>query len=375
MSKDLGVDTYRFSIEWSKIEPVQGKIDQSALAHYHDLIDELLINQLTPMITLHHFSHPQWFEELGGFANESQLHHFVRFSEIVFLEYSKKVQLWCTINEPEVVQYLGFIEGSHPPGKHSILLASQVLRNLMKAHVMVYKKLKSLQPYAGTSRIGIVKDIFQTDPFQRWNPIHWLLAWAVNQIMNESILNFFEHGVFRYLIYTSHTDLTAMQTLDFIGLNYYSHVNVNPLITDIFHYEVREEDRRLQTEMNYTLYGEGIFRALKRLSVLKIPIYITENGCPDSEDKGMREKWIERYLYAVGKAIQDGVDVRGFMYWTFTDNFGLFFFTSFYKYLILLLIYHNFFFFVLLHVFNQIKNGHLDTNKSLVCMNMIEKLI
>jgi hypothetical protein len=109
--KDLGCNSYRFSVEWSKLEPSEGVWDASVFKHYHDEIDELLRNGVTPMITLFHFSHPMWFDEKGAWEDIDNLRYFVRFSTKVFEEYGHKVKLWCTINEPEVFSSCGFIQG------------------------------------------------------------------------------------------------------------------------------------------------------------------------------------------------------------------------------------------------------------------------
>src|SRR5581483_9890251 len=79
LMKEIGLKSLRFSIDWSMIEPIQGVIDRSAVIHYHDLIDALLAAEIIPMVTLHHFTHPQWFEDLGAFEEEKNIHHFVRF--------------------------------------------------------------------------------------------------------------------------------------------------------------------------------------------------------------------------------------------------------------------------------------------------------
>jgi beta-glucosidase len=316
--KDIGLKSSRFSIEWSRIEPQQGVIDKSAIQHYHDVIDEHIKQGIQPMITLHHFTHPIWFEKLGGFAETKNIAHFVKFSETVFKEYSTKVKLWCTINEPEVFFYFGYIDGTFPPGVKSFKTGEQVLKNLLESHVQIYHKLKSL-PNGRESRIGLVKDIFQGDPYTWWNPIHWIVSFIYNHIMNESILNFFETGKFKfYPFITSHANPLARKSMDFIGLNYYSHLHFKPTLTNPFAMATRKEDRAL--EMGYTMYPEGLYRALKRLGHFGVPVIITENGIGDSKDI-YREMFLKRYLYAIHQAMVEGINVRGYYYWTLMDNF------------------------------------------------------
>lgn len=317
---ELGVKFSRFSIEWSRIEPKQGVYDKTEIAHYHDVIDEHIKNGITVMITLHHFTNPIWFEKLGAFEYSANIAHFVKFSEVIFSEYSNKVKLWCTINEPEVYHYFGYIDGTFPPGKKSFSAAKNVLMNMLESHVQIYQKIKTL-PNGRESKIGIVKDIFQGDPYTPMNPLHWIVTFIYNHMMNENILNFFETGKFRYYPFVNtHYNRWAPKSMDFIGLNYYSHLHFKPSIKDVFAMQTRPEDASMKTEMGYTLYAEGLYRALKRLSHFGVPIIITENGVPDSTDR-MRETWLKRYLYAIHQAMVEGVNVKGYYYWTLMDNF------------------------------------------------------
>jgi len=134
---ELGIDAYRFSVSWSKIMPQPSVVDSAALQHYVDEVDILLANGIEPMVTLHHFTHPLWFEDLGGFEKEENIAYFVEFAEVVFNALHSKVTQWCTINEPSVYMFDAYLSGHFPPGKQDPVLAAQVLENLMRAHVRV----------------------------------------------------------------------------------------------------------------------------------------------------------------------------------------------------------------------------------------------
>ena len=171
--KELGVSHYRFSLEWSKIEPVRGQFNQDALDHYSTVVDELIKSKIVPVITLHHFTNPIWFDELGGFEIEKNIQIFEDFCEKVFSEYSDRVGIWCTINEPAVYSVMGYFQGVFPPGKKNPQLATEVLKNLLVAHTRVYNKLKTLAN-GSSCRIGLVKNIMQFDPYRRWNLLDWM---------------------------------------------------------------------------------------------------------------------------------------------------------------------------------------------------------
>ena len=132
--KALGCNTYRFSVEWSLIEPRQGEYAEEVIEHYSDVVDALLANGIEPMITLHHFSHPQWFEELGAFEKTENNRHLVLFAKKIFNRLSDRVKLWVTINEPGVYAAQGYYMGDFPPG-------TKVLsRKLLKPTATVVKK-------------------------------------------------------------------------------------------------------------------------------------------------------------------------------------------------------------------------------------------
>lgn len=328
LMKDLGVNSYRFSLAWNKIEPEKGRFDESALKHYDELIDELRRNGIEPMITLHHFTHPLWFERLGAFEKEENIAHFVDFSKLVFERYRHRVRYWVTINEPNVFVTSGYFNTVFPPGKPAPKLAAEVMKNLLKAHVSVYKTLRSLDQGANDrnrrSEIGLAISIFQFEPARRWHLGDWAIARVSSNAFNESVLGFFRDGRMNFYVPfevdLTYDDLEAPATLDFVGVNYYSHYAYR------FDADFKKATQSLpvdgeaMTDMPYTIYTEGIYRAIADSSTLRKPIIITENGIADARDD-RRERYIRESLYAVSKAIRDGYDVRGYYYWTLFDNF------------------------------------------------------
>ncbi len=329
LMKELGVNSYRFSLAWNKIEPEKGAISEDALRHYDELINELKANGIEPMITLHHFTHPLWFERLGAFEKQENIAYFVEFSKLVFKRYGGRVKYWVTINEPNVFVTSGYFNTAFPPGKSDPKLAGEVLKNLLIAHVETYRALKSIENQNSEftnqkSEIGLATSIFQFEPARRWHLGDWAIARVSSNSFNESVLGFFRDGTMRFNVPleadVNYADKSAPETLDFIGINYYSHY--------AFRFDVDFKkataslpvDGEELTDMPYTIYTEGIVRAIDDAATLKKPIIITENGIADSRDD-RRDKYIRQSLYAVSKAIRDGRDVRGYYYWTLLDNF------------------------------------------------------
>ena len=320
---ELGVNHYRFSIEWSKIEPENGNFNIEAIQHYRDLCDSLIKNNITPVITLHHFTHPIWFENLGAFEKRENVSHFIEYSEYAFNNLKDLVPIWCTINEPSVFVSQGYFNGIFPPGKKDPVLAGTVLENLLYAHTKTYKHLKGLDG-GDQTQIGLVKNIFQFEPLRRWHLLDWVFSNVLNNVFTNSTLDYFKkgHSIFLLpgMVKKEMKNTHAVGAMDFIGLNYYSrmHVRGQASLAEPFLFKKRPQD--IQTDMDYALYPEGFYKALHTISVLKKPIYVTENGVAD-RGNNIREIFIKRYLYALNKALQGGLDIRGYFYWTLMDNF------------------------------------------------------
>ncbi|MDA9992019.1 family 1 glycosylhydrolase, partial [Candidatus Marinimicrobia bacterium] len=323
LMKELGVNAYRFSVEWSKIVPKEGLIDENALDHYRDVCIALIDSGLTPVVTLHHFTNPIWFEKLGGFEKEENIDHFIEFSEIVFNHLSDIVKYWCTINEPAVYVSQGYFYGVFPPGKTDPKLAGIVMRNLLFTHIKTFHHLKGLEN-GEIAQIGLVKNITQFDPLRRWHLLDWYFSKILNDIFTKSTIDLFLNGKFNFylpgMVNISDSNSNAIGSADFIGLNYYSrwHVKGHLSPTSPFTFEKRKQD--IQTDMPYSIYPEGFYKALNDISKLNIPIIVTENGIADDKDD-RRETFINRYLYALNKSINGGMDIQGYFYWSLMDNF------------------------------------------------------
>jgi len=323
LMKEFGLSHYRFSVEWSRIEPELGEIDEQALNHYRKICQELIKAGITPVITLHHFSHPAWFEEMGAFEKDVNIQYFIKFSEIVFNTLNDLVPIWCTINEPAVFVSQGYFNGVFPPGKKDPQLAGTVMQNLLNAHVRVYRHLKTL-PGGDKVQIGLVKNILQFDPIRRWHILDWFFSKILNNIFTNDPIQFLKSGELSFYLpgmaNISMENPDAAGAIDFIGLNYYSRYHVKGQLNpqEPFIFETRQED--VQTDMPYPIYPEGFYRALHTISLLDKPIYVTENGIADDDDD-QRAMFIRRYLYAMHRAIHDGLDIRGYFYWTLMDNF------------------------------------------------------
>jgi beta-glucosidase len=163
--------------------------------------------------------------------------------------------------------------------------------------------------------------------FQLIFRIEVCVAYVVNYMVNESLLNYFRNGTYKLLpiLPAAYHNPLGPKSFDFVGLNYYSHnvLCLQPpqkwatrgiVATDVPHPD------SLLTDMHYTIYPEGFYRAIKEMAGLGKPVYVTENGIADGDDS-RRSLFLRRYLYAMHRAVSEGIDVRGYFYWTLMDNF------------------------------------------------------
>ena len=322
LMKALSLNAYRFSVEWSKIEPEQGEFDESALDHYEQVVGELLAGGIEPMVTLHHFTNPLWFEEKGAFLQEDSPEIFARFVERVVRRLGSKVKLWCTINEPSVYAFNGYFIGGFPPAERNLQTAATVFRNLLRSHTAAYTCIKRIEPQA---QVGLVVVMLIYEPSSRWNLLDVAFSRLLRRNMSDSHLIYLTEGRLKFSIpgmARESFNSGVRDAFDFVGVNYYMRFlwKFRPFgkkKLDI----VKNAPPEKLTDMGWEIYPEGLYRVLKLVSgYTSKPIYITENGIADDSDK-KRAKFIEDHLLVLNKAITDGMNIKGYFYWSLIDNF------------------------------------------------------
>lgn len=280
LAKKMNTNAHRFSIEWSRIEPEEGKFDQREIEHYRKVVKALKKRNLEPFITLYHWPLPVWFTKKGGWLNKKSPQYFERFVEKVVGEYSGLVKFWVTLNEPNVYASHCFLAGHWPPFRGSFLKANKVIKNMIKAHKKSYEIIHKLSPH---SNVGIAK---HNNYFKGASKI-------IGRVWN-------------------HRFLRAIKDYqDFIGLNFYHSYS-------FFGKELTVS--RARTDIGWGIYPKGIYYTLKDLKRYNKPIYIIENGLADAKDE-KRAKFIIDHLKWIHKAMEEGVDVRGYFHWSLMDNY------------------------------------------------------
>ncbi|MEW5309554.1 MAG: hypothetical protein WDW38_001436 [Sanguina aurantia] len=322
LAKQLGCTSFRFSIEWARVEPKRGCIDPSAVQWYHDILDCLAEHGMEPNATLHHFVHPGWFEDLGGFTKEANIPIFVGWAVKAFELWGDRIKLWATFNEPTCYMFLGWIVGIAPPAKMlDFTGAGRVLQIMLKCHTAAYHAMRKL-PGGEKAQIGLVSHHMHF--LTRGNGLlycaakplaHWLTYWLGWDVVDHWMLT----GEFKWKLplvgdWIVEKDPAGKPPCDWWGINYYSRCVLS------WYLQPTTLNKELLTDMYYPVYPEGLYHAIERSSAYGIPMYVTETGVADALDT-KRAVMIDTYFKEVLRAIGDGYDVRGFYYWTLVDCF------------------------------------------------------
>lgn len=318
-AETMGLNALRLSVEWSRIEVSPGRIDTAALDRYREMLKGLRERGIEPMVTLHHFSDPMWLTDQGGWLNSGIAAYFTRYVEQVVRALGEFTNLWCTINEPNVYAYMGYIGGTFPPGQQDSRAGFAVLHNMLRAHAAAYNRIHRLQEDA---RVGLAHNLRFFDPVHPRRPLDHLAAWIRDLGFNQTTIKAVWNG---WLVPPMGFGpaWTLRRTLDWFGLNYYTRdlVAFDRAAKDDFFARTTHDPKAEILDGDYgELYPQGMFRAVKRLSRMNIPIYITENGIPDSDDD-QRPRALLLHLHQLWRVLQDNVPVKGYYHWTLTDNF------------------------------------------------------
>ncbi|MGZ3715338.1 MAG: glycoside hydrolase family 1 protein [Ktedonobacterales bacterium] len=342
-AREMGVNGMRISLEWSRLEPEDGRWDEAAFARYRQMLRGLQRRGIEPLVTLHHFTEPLWLAREGGFASAKSPLYFERYAAKCVEELGDLCDFWCTVNEPNVYVGLGYLLGLFPPGRKNALLTTiRVLSNLLRAHAGAYNAIHARQSHA---RVGLAHHICLFDPGQENAPLDKLLASVCDVATNDLVLDALTRGRFRGGLHLLSGDLSGVRdTFDYIGVNYYYRLMVglnfyrqsqqetqaarathalHAASTSLVGSAVEHPDDQMDAGSMGDLrviYPDGIGRALRKVAGLGRPIYVTENGFADASD-AKRPSALLRTLTALQQEIEQGLDVRGYYHWSLVDNF------------------------------------------------------
>jgi beta-glucosidase len=287
---ELGLDNYRFSVEWARIEPEEGEFSVAALDHYARVCDDLLERGVTPVVTYHHFTTPRWVAHHGGWEEPDTIDRFARFCERVTRHLGDRIGRACTINEPNMVATGGYLAGSFPPGRTDPALRRAVNDIFCQSHRKAFDAIKGVRPEL---------DVGLTLAMQSPHPVDGGEERAARIMRNlEDVY------------------LEAATGDDFIGVQTYSRMRIGPDGT------LGPEPGVRTTLMGYEFWPEALEETIRRAWEVTdhTPILVTENGIGTDKDEE-RIEYVERALQGVLRAIDDGIEVLGYTCWSLLDNF------------------------------------------------------
>lgn len=308
MAKDpLHNNAYRMGVEWSRLEPTEGVWDEEVFAHYRAMLQEAKRQGLEIMLTVHHFTNPQWLAEKDGWETHKVVHYFCRFVRKLCEELGEYVDFWCTINEPMVYIVQGYIFLEWPPQRRSYWRAAKVLWYQTRCHRAAYRIIHRWATQHGTTaRVGIANNVSSMTIYRKHSFVDAFAGALIDRITNHAF-------------YT----LSGIGTHDYLGLNYYFHFRIKSVWDFLKRQGPVEESQSSKFEssdIGWELFPHGIFDVCVDFATYKKPIYITENGLATRNDD-KRVRVIVGFLLQLYYAIQEGADVRGYFHWSLLDNF------------------------------------------------------
>ena len=317
--QDLGANAYRFSVEWARLEPEEGRWNQEAADRYRSWLEKLAAAGITSMVTAYHFTLPRWVAADGGWQSDRTIDRFAAFVRRLADAFGKLPDLWCTVNEPTVVAIQGYLRGIWPPGLKDEVETAKAVARVMKGHA---RAAAILREKTGKP-VGIAHHVRLLHP-ATWSLLDKVIARLSDHFVNDSVVECHQTGRIRIMIPGKITIDEAVPDLkgsyDYLGINYYTRDHVRTDFKDPSMSRQFVPDGRPKNDLGWDIYPAGLHQTLMRWKKLKLPLYITENGMADNTGE-RRPEFLRAHLYAIERALRDGADVRGYFHWSLIDNF------------------------------------------------------
>ena len=312
LMRDMGLKIYRFGIEWARLMPNENEINEDAVLRYREELLMLREYGIRPLMTIHHFTNPMWFEKKGGFLKRENLHYYLELCELAVSRFGDLCSDYITINEPNVYATNSYFFGSWPPGEKSLKHTLAVMENLAFCHIEAYGIIHGMREEMGytDTMVACANHLRVFAPKNPKNPWHRLCARLNSYLFQDALTKAMTLGKFPFPM-KNRGRLKRGEYTDFIGLNYYTRSTVSGIGDG-----VRENSPR--NDLDWEIYPEGIVECAERLyRVLPRPIWVTENGTCDNNDR-FRALYLYQHLKAV---CESSLPFERFYHWCFCDNF------------------------------------------------------
>ena len=308
----MGIATYLMSIEWARIEPSEGCFDEYAIDRVKEELILLTSLGIRPIITLHHFTNPLWFEVCGGWENPKNIVYYLRYVERVVTRLGHLCDEYITINEPNVYAFKGYLEGIWPPGKKNLVTAMQVMSVMTAAHIRAYRLIHRLRGEMGLrgARVGISLHMRVFVPKNRANPAQSASTALAEHLFQTLIAEAVTLGKFSPPL-KNVSRAKPGRYCDFHGISYYSRSAVTALKDGVRHHGAKND-------LGWEIYPQGLIMCAEKIMKLcMLPIYITGNGTCDNKD-AFRCRFIYDHLVAISRS---SLPFERYYHWCFTDGF------------------------------------------------------
>jgi beta-glucosidase len=337
LMKSLGLKAYRFSVSWSRILPEgKGRVNQAGVDFYSRLVDELLANDIQPLLTLFHWDLPAALDDRGGWLNPDIADWFAEYGNVMYRALDGRVKKWVTHNEPWVVTDGGYLHGALAPGHRSRYEAPIASHNMMRAHGKAVQAYRAI----GKHEIGLVVNIEpkypSTDGAADAEAVRRAHGYMNEQYLDPALLGVYP-PVLREIFGDAWPEWPAAdmelvkQKLDFIGINYYTRSVTAASDSYPLKASAVKQPLGTYTETGWEVFPQGLVDLLvwAKDRYGNVPTYITENGAaffdPPVAEGGrirdpLRMDYLQKHLRAVREAIDRGCDIRGYMVWSLMDN-------------------------------------------------------
>lgn len=319
----LGVNAYRFSVEWSRVVPRRREWDRKAMERYVRIAAGLRESGIEPVVTLHHFTNPAWLENGSAWAEGEAAREFLRFAEKAVRALRGSVRVWVTFNEPNVSVTGGYLGGLMPPGKKNLREAFRAYANILKCHASVYDLIHADAPES--QAVGIAHNMVVFRPYAEKSSLDGWAARIAHSSYNLSLIEAFRTGLLSLrlpLLYEEEFPVGTRDKLDFLGVNYYFRLFLRLSPVSLRGPEYLWEDRRKRglTETGWEVYPKGFEETLRTAQAARVPLVVTENGAAETSDR-RKIAYMKDHLRVLHRLIREGMDLRGYFWWSLMDNY------------------------------------------------------
>lgn len=310
LARAFGHNAHRLSLEWSRLEPEPGRFSERWFDHYGRVLRALRARGIEPILTLQHFTLPRWLAERGGWLAPDAVERFADYAGAVARRLGQAVRWWITVNEPTVLAKQGYVAGAWPPFRRGRWdLALRVMARMAAGHRAAYARLHAELPAPMVSFAHSVPWIEPCDPRRRRDRLAARLRRA---FLVDHCFALVRRG--------------GRPLLDYVAINYYTRTVVRwaprgrALLFGVDCLEPHHGGVRRFDDLGQEVWPEGLLRVLRHVARLGLPVLVTENGIATTDER-LRLAHLQGHLAALARAIEEGVDLRGYLYWSLMDNF------------------------------------------------------